>query len=120
MAADRYTRVVLTVIAAALVYLCVVLTPAQTVLQAQSPQPGTISPAEVTIIGWRVPQTEPMRVQVVGDVRVTGRVQAEQPQDLPDRVVLVGWEEGSTELARGARRALDPEQPGLPVRSTPR
>ncbi len=118
MAVDRYTRIVLTVVAAALVYLCVVLSP-RPVLQAQSPRPGTISPAEVTIIGWRVPKSEPLPVQIVGEVRVTGRVQAEQPQDRSDRVVLVGWEERATELVRGARRSLDPEQPGLPVRSTP-
>jgi hypothetical protein len=100
MTVDRYTRVVLTAIAGALVYLCIVLTP-RPVLQAQSPQPGTASPAEVTIIGWRVPRTEPMPVQVMGEVRVTGRVQAEQPTDRSDRVVLVGWEEGSTMAPSG-------------------
>jgi hypothetical protein len=119
MAADRYTRFVLTTIAGALVYLCIVLTP-RPVLQAQSTQPGTMSPAEVTIIGWRVPRTEPMPVQVMGEVRVTGRVQAEQPLDRSDRVVLVGWEEGSTDGTRGARRPLNSAQPGLPVSSTSR
>jgi hypothetical protein len=113
-------RFVLTIIAAALVYLCIVLTPPRPVVYAQSPQPGTMSPAEVTITGWRVPISQPLPVQIVGDVRVTGRVQAEQPKDQSARVVLVGWEEGGTDVLRGGRRSFLPGQPGLPVASTPR
>lgn len=90
--ADRYTKAVLTVIAGALVYLCIVLTafpPAHA--QGTTKRPGEFSgPAEVVVTGWRntavVPITtsEPMRV-------IT-----ERSSGAADRVVLVGWEQSST------------------------
>ena len=52
---DRYTKTVLTVIAGALIYLCVVMT-AFPAVQAQAPQrPGEpTGPEEVVIVGWKI------------------------------------------------------------------
>ena len=51
MHADRYTKTVLTIIAAALVWLCIVLTPAGTPLSAQTPA-LTQDAMRVVIAGW--------------------------------------------------------------------
>lgn len=108
MRSDAYLRAVLTVIAAALVYLCVVLTPV-TGVSAQgrvgTPVPGVpTGPAEMVIVGWRTPAGEAVPVQVVGgqvqvpnEVRVIGRVESVQPERAATRTVIVGYEEGATE-----------------------
>jgi hypothetical protein len=107
---DRYLRGVLTVIAAALVYLCVVLTPLPT---ASAQEPGRVvgapipgvstGPAEMVIVGWRVPDTIPVTV-ARGDVRVTGRVEAAPAPNTLYRTTLVGWEEGGRAAAPGPFR----------------
>lgn len=126
---DRYTKVVLTLIATALTYLCVILTPIPAVQaeQAQSsPRPGEpTGPAQVVIVGWRgapgdtipvsVPGTVP--VTVTAPVQVTGRVTTEKASERADRVVLVGWEEGGTRDGKPAAqvRSITPGSPGFPV-----
>jgi hypothetical protein len=110
MTNDRYLRGVLTVIAAALVYLCVVLTPFPTA-SAQSgqvvgaPRPGeSTGPGEMVIVGWRVPESATIPVHIThGDVRiindalrVTGQLQTD--------TTLVGWEDNATEKTRGQFR----------------
>jgi hypothetical protein len=111
---DSYLRIVLTVIAAALVYLRVVLTPMPAASAQGAVTPGTvIGPAEVTIVGWRLapnatfPIHIPGRVTVNGevrvsnDLRVTGKVETEQAAGSTSRVVLSGWEDAATPRAAG-------------------
>jgi tRNA G37 N-methylase TrmD len=52
MQVDRFTKVVLTVIAAALVWLCIVLTPMGTSLNAQSAVDASQPAMRVVIAGW--------------------------------------------------------------------
>jgi hypothetical protein len=54
MATDRYTKIVLTIIAASLVWLCIVLTPMGTRLIAADTQSNAKAPfrSEVFIAGW--------------------------------------------------------------------
>jgi hypothetical protein len=128
MTNDRYVRITLTVIATALVYLCIVLTPLPSV-SAQggrvvgAPTPGvSTGPAEMVVVGWRVPDTIPVTV-ARGDVRITndtirvnGRVQAEQPPGTAHRTVLIGWEEQGTLTKAGGFAPLGSAQPrGVPV-----
>ena len=51
---DRYTKIVLTVIAGALIYQCILMT-AFPAVQAQTQRPGefTGKPVETVIVGWR-------------------------------------------------------------------
>ena len=111
---DLYLRTVLTVIAAALVYLCVVLTPLPTV-SAQTPRivggrtPGEYTgPAEVVIVDWRLPENASLPVNVTrgdirvsNEVRITGDVEVRQPANSPLRTVLIGHEEGASTSATG-------------------
>jgi hypothetical protein len=103
---DRYIKSVLTVIAGALLYLCVVLTPIQG-LSAQTPslRPGESSgPTEVVVVGWRPsgPDPVPVTIQQTQPLRIEGTVTTERSTTgLADRVVIVGWEAGGTrELQR--------------------
>ncbi|HYE88661.1 MAG TPA: hypothetical protein VEA16_20000 [Vicinamibacterales bacterium] len=89
---DNYTKTVLTVIAGALIYLCIAMTsfPAAHA-QGTTQRPGEFSgPAEVIVTGWKstapipITASEPMRVVTE---RISGAV---------DRVVLVGWEQSAT------------------------
>lgn len=102
---DRYTRVVLTVIAACLVYLCLVVSGAGTPLIAQQAgrpalgqeRPGLATgPAEVVVVGWRVgPDDPPLPVSV----RNTVTTQA--AGDSATRIVIAGWEDRrSAEVVR--------------------
>jgi hypothetical protein len=130
MGTDRYTRVVLTVIAVALVYLCFVLTPLPTALA----QPGTgtrpgelTAPAQVVIIGWRAPETvsitapRPLPVDLPNPVRVQGQVTTERSSGRADRVVLVGWEQNGALGRAATMRPLDASsQAGLPVTVLPK
>jgi hypothetical protein len=105
---DRYTKTVLTVIAVALVYICVVITPLPAVsAQQASLRPGEpTGPAEVTVVGWRqdvaVPITfaQPLRV-----IEEPGAVK---------RVVITGWEENASPGTIGGLHALDAKH-GVPV-----
>ena len=96
---DRYTKTVLTVIAGALLYIAVILTPLPGV-RAQQPslRPGEPSgPTEVVIVGWHSGGREPIPVSIqqTQPLRITGQVTTERSSDRADRVVLVGWESGA-------------------------
>jgi hypothetical protein len=133
MSTDRYLKAVLTVIASALVYLCVVLTPWPSAQAQTAARPGDpTGPAQVVVVGWRAPQSDrvpiaaasPLPVSVAGPVQVTGKVTTERSGGDADRVVLVGWEDRAGHYAtRGLFRSFDsgrdsagpPPQGALPV-----
>jgi hypothetical protein len=125
MKVDSYTKVVLTVIAAALVYLCVVLTPLPTAYAQRGLRPGDdTGPAQVVIVGWRTSDRAPIQVaesvplRISGDVQVNGLVQTEQAPNRVSRVVLTGWEERGTERSPGLFAGFDAnaQRPrGVPV-----
>jgi hypothetical protein len=111
---DRYTRVVLTVIAACLLYLCLVLSRVGTPLSAQGvPQQGAerpglgTGPAEVVIVGWRSGAAD-----FALPVAVRNTVTTQASTESATRVVLAGWED-----ARRGTIRLVPES-GLPVDTT--
>lgn len=120
---DRYLKSVLTVIAGALVYLCVALTPLPGA-SAQTPslRPGEPSgPAEVIIVGWRPGAREsiPVTIEQATPLRVEGTVTTERSTTrLADRVVLVGWEPGASRESVRPVRAIT-ESAGLPVAMPP-
>jgi hypothetical protein len=131
MATDRYSRAMLTVIAVALVYICIVLTPWPTVSAQRGLRPGDdTGPAQAVIVGWRAGESVP--VQIVGSVtlntngRISGPVQTEPAPGTIGRVVLAGWEEGGVgqtpgtfvSFGRDARPQGPP--PGLPVTTVER
>ena len=112
---DRYTKAVLTLIAAALVYLCIVFTPMPAVQAQFTQRPGEpTGPVQVVIVGWRgaqgdsipisagqpVPVSIAAPVQVAGIVEVRGNVKTEKANDRADRVVMIGWEEGGSREGR--------------------
>jgi hypothetical protein len=129
MTNDLYMRMVLTVIAGALVYLCLVLTPlpalsAQVGQVVGAPTPGvSTGPGEMVIVGWRVPDTIPVtvargEVRLTNDtVRVNGRVETEQAPNTASRTTLIGWEDGAARPQTSGifRGFTDPKTPGLPV-----
>ena len=132
MTNDAYLRVVLTVIAAALVYLCVLLTPLPTVFAQPgrvvgAPTPGvSTGPAEMVVVGWRAPEQVPVsvtrgEVRVTNDtIRVNGRVQTEPLANTTQRTLLVGWEEGAGQQTRGTFQPFfEPQSQGLPVSIRP-
>ncbi len=89
---DRYSKFVLTVIAAALVYLCVVMTAFPAVNAQGTRKAGEMitPPIEAVIVGWKLTEplqiatTRPLPVQTERSDRRTGR----------SCVVIVGWERG--------------------------
>ena len=125
MKSDLYLRAVLTVIAAALVYLCAILSPLP-VLSAQggrvvgAPVPGvSTGPGEMVIVGWKTTDAIPVNVRG-GEVRITGPVQTEQALNSADRVVLVGWEDQATSKSRGGFTGFsESDKQALPVNVTP-
>ena len=112
---DRYSKIVLTVIAGALVYLCIVLTafPAVEAQGTQRPGEFTGRPIEAVIVGWKI--TEPLQIATTRPIPV----QTERSTGAADRMVIVGWEENA---APGRPGALAPFQTsrgqGLPVSQT--
>ena len=109
---DRYTKIVLTVIAGALVYLCIVMTSFPDVQAQVTQRPGEFTgrPIEAVIVGWKL--TEPLQIATRSPIPV----QTERSTGAADRMVIVGWEESA---APGVRGALAPIQSsrgqGLPV-----
>lgn len=100
---DRYTKTVLTLIATALVYLCVVFTPLPTAHAQFTQRPGEpTGPVQVVVVGWRAGETvpvaapAPLAVSVNGLVEVRGQVRTDKATERADRVVMVGWEEGGS------------------------
>lgn len=136
MRQDRYVKGVLTVIALALVYLCVVVTAWPPVLAQAQPQPPLVRPGDITspmpvvVVGWRagpgdivpVAVTNAVATSVQNTVQVEGRVTTERSTGAADRVVLVGWEERS-EPARSSKafQPFDSARPrsGLPTSGSP-
>ena len=133
MTNDRYLRCVLTTIALALVYLCIVLTPLPIASAQGARTPGeSTGPAEMVIVGMRLgpadalPVYAPNPIPLTGDVkvsnevRVTGRVQTEQAARTSSRVVIAGWEEKGSREAAGTYLPFEPLQgralPTAPVR----
>jgi hypothetical protein len=124
---DRYTKVVLTIIATTLVYLCIVMTPLPGVQAQTARRPGDpTGPGEMVIVGWRAPKGETVPVSIMGPVsvtndsqplRITGQVTTERSSGAADRVVLAGWEENSVrERVRGDTfRTITTKEPGFPV-----
>jgi hypothetical protein len=110
---DRYTKIVLTVIAGSLVYLCIVMTAFPTVsAQQTAARPGEMTgPAPVVIVGWNsnapIPITAAQPLHVVTE-RSTGAA---------DRMIVVGWEEGATPGAAGGVHGFSGPNSGLPVHS---
>ena len=109
---DRYSKIVLTVIAAALVYLCVVMT-AFPAVQAQATQrPGEFTgrPVEAVIVGWKAEAALPITT------REPLRVQTERASGTADRVVIVGWEESATrERPTAVTPIISAKGQGIPV-----
>jgi hypothetical protein len=105
---DRYTKTILTVIAGALIYLCIVMTAFPAAQAQSSARPGEpTGPQDVVVVGWR--PTTPLPIVALEPVRVI----TEQKAGIPDRVVLVGWEE--TNAQGPAARRFDTGSDGLPV-----
>lgn len=118
MSVDATVKGLLAIIAAALVYLCIVLTPmpaahAQTVFGARTPGEPT-GPAEVVIVGWRTPGSAPLPVQVMNRVAVSGEVETRQSPRSVERVVLAGWEADGPTQGDAYTRWSDASR-GLPV-----
>lgn len=127
---DRYTKIVLTLIACALVYLCVVFTPLPGI-HAQQPtlRPGEPSgPLEVLVVGWKplaglnsfpVSIVHPVQVTATQPLPIVGTVTTERSSSMADRVVVVGWEQGATREKPVPMHAITIKEPGLPVRVIP-
>ena len=83
MRVDRYTKIVLTLILAALVYLCVAVTPVGTSVSAQE---GTAPTTRVVLVGW---EGEDRKVYPISDMHGIpfheagnfGRVRGTTPED---------------------------------------
>ena len=119
---DRYTRTVLTVIAGALIYLCIVMTPLPVVGAQSSARPGEpTGPGQVVIVGWRAAETLPVAFQrpvpivATEPLHVVGNVTTERSSNVADRVIIAGWESGAARDKPGAVVALTPQKDGLPV-----
>ena len=116
MTLDRYTKTVLTVIACALVYLCVVMTPLPVVKAQGTKRAGEMitTPIEAVIVGWKL--TEPLAITTTRPLPV----QTERSTGTADRVVVVGWEENA---ARDRTTAMVPimtnRGQGVPVKTYP-
>ena len=125
---DRYMKTVLTVIAGALIYLCMIFTPLPGV-NAQSPSkvPGvSTGPSDVVIVGWRAPDNAAFPVSIQHQVRVSateplpirGSVTTERSESgLADRVVVVGWEENASKEKPSRLYPINSTKTtGIPVR----
>ena len=127
---DRYIKTVLTVIAGALIYLCVAVTPLPG-LSAQVPsiRPGEPSgPTEVVIVGWRTAETgfpvaviNPVRVVASEPLPIRGAVTTERSSSgRADRVYVVGWEERGSRDLSGQLQSISTnikQASALPVRT---
>ena len=128
---DRYTKIVLSLIACSLVYLCVVFTPLPSAFAQQATlRPGEPSgPLEVVVVGWKplaglnsfpVSIVHPVQVTATQPLPIVGAVTTERSSSfLADRVVVVGWEQNSTREKPVPMRAISTKEPGLPVRVIP-
>jgi len=109
---DRYSKIVLTIIAGALVYLCVIMTafPAVQAQVTQRPGEFTGRPIDAVIVGWKI--TEPLQIATTRPIPV----QTERSTGAADRMVIVGWEENATPGQPGALTSIQSaRRQGLPV-----
>lgn len=107
---DRYTKAILTVIAVALLYLAVVMTPFPSVSAQGTLRPGEPSgPLEVVVVGWK--SNTPMSIVSPQPLRVV----TERPVGAADRVVVVGWEENAAREAPTTMHSFNAQNPGIPV-----
>jgi hypothetical protein len=120
---DRYTKTVLTIIAGALVYLCIVMT-AFPVTHAQGRAGEIATPGQMVIVGWKadplpVVAARPLPVAVPEPLRVT----TERSTNVADRVIVVGWEARASRERGGVVQSLPGVNTGnpapLPVVVTP-
>jgi hypothetical protein len=119
MTTDRYTKSVLTVIAGALIYLCIVMTPFPGVQAQGMKRPGEFGgPAEMVIVGWK---TDPLPITATRPLPIVAsepvRVITERSAGAADRVVLVGWEPSAIREKPGRMQTLSNTTPvaGVPV-----
>lgn len=113
---DRYTKIVLTVIAGALVYLCVVMTAFPAVQAQSTKRAGEMlnQPIEAVIVGWKA--SEPMPIATSRPLLV----QTERASGVADRVVIVGWEESASRDRVGAMSPIQSSRGlSVPVRTLP-
>ena len=114
---DRYTKTVLTVIAGALIYLCVVMTPLPAAYAQGTRRAGEMidKPIEAVIVGWKT--NEPLPITTARPLPV----QTERSTGSADRVVIVGWEENSARDRTGAAMVpfLSNRGQALPVKTFP-
>ena len=88
MVVDRYTKIVLTVIAGCLLWLCVMNTGLGVQAQ-QPPVPAAVGPARevapqpVVIVGWTVNGEVPVRVESMPRDAVLVKIQPQPPQRFP-------------------------------------
>ena len=110
---DRYSKIVLTVIAGALVYLCVVMTAFPAVKAQGTRTAGEMiaPPIEAVIVGWKL--TEPLPIATTRPLPV----QTERASGTADRVVIVGWEEGATRERATPMLPFNNTTAGLPTRT---
>jgi hypothetical protein len=114
---DRYTKTVLTVIAGALIYLCVVMT-AFPATHAQGRAGEIATPGQMVIVGWKadplpVVAARPLPVAVPEPLRVA----TERGTGVADRVLIVGWEADATQQRQGRMLSINGTTAGLPVRN---
>ena len=110
---DRYSKIVLTVIAAALVYLCIVMTAFPAVQAQSTKRAGEMinQPIEAVIVGWKL--TEPLQIATTRPLPV----ETERASGVADRVVIVGWEEGATREKTTRLLPFNSATAGLPTRT---
>ena len=109
---DRYTKIVLTVIAGALVYLCIVMTAFPSVQAQTTQRPGEFTgrPIDAVIVGWKL--TEPVQIATTRPIEV----RTERSSGAADRMVIVGWEENAAPGQPGALTSIQSaRRQGLPV-----
>ena len=112
---DRYTKTVLTIIAVALVYLCIVMTPFPAVSAQTALRPGDpTGPGQMVIVGWQTNQAIPVHIVSQEPLRITGNVTTERSSGAPDRMIITGWEERAAPGRIGSLHALDAAH-GVPV-----
>jgi hypothetical protein len=107
---DRYSKIILTLIAGALIYLCIVMTAFPAVSAQGTQRPGEPSgPLEVVVVGWK--STTPLSIAAQQPIRVI----TERVPGAAERVVVVGWEENAAREAPATMHGFNAQSPGIPV-----
>jgi hypothetical protein len=107
---DRYTKTILTVIAGALVYLCIVMTAFPAVHAQGAARPGEMTgPAQVVVVGWN--QNVPVPITTTQPLHVV----TERSTGAADRMLIVGWEENAAPGHPGNVHGFSGSNMGIPV-----